>query len=310
MAKELEVIELPSVDKLFRFSSDKGKTETTVMLPTDDILESPDYPYKIRDDDEMKELIESIAENGVRLPVIARRTEDGKYEMVSGRRRQYACQRLGIKEIPTIIKELTRDEAIIFMVDSNIQRETILPSEKAFAYKIKLEALKRQGKRNDLTSCQVGTKLRTDKEIAKNSEDSARQIQRYIRLTELIKEILDLVDNKTIAFNPAVEISFLTKDEQYVLLDCMKMYEATPSQAQAIRLKKLSQEGSLTADKIEEIISEEKPNQKDTGSYKIHYEKFEKYLPRDVATVDEVENYLLKLAQDDYNRKRQKQLSR
>lgn len=285
-----------------------NKIETVVMLPTDDIVESPDYPYKIRDDEEMEELMESIKENGVRMPVIVRKNEDGKYEMVSGRRRQYACQRIGKKEIPTIIKELTKDEAIIYMVDSNIQREKILPSEKAFAYKIKMEAMKRQGQRTDLTSCQVGTKLRTDNELAKDSDDSARQIQRYIRLTELIKEILDQVDTGKVAFGPAVEISFLTKEEQYVLLDCMRMFDATPSQSQAIRLKKLSQEKSLTADKISEIMEEEKPNQKE--KYVIHYEKFEKYLPRDVVTTTEVENYLLKLAEKDYNRQHQKQYAR
>lgn len=229
--------------------------------------------------------------------------------MVSGHRRWYACKKAGIKEIPAIVKDMSYEEAVITMVDSNIMhREKILLSEKAFAYKMKMEALKQQGKRNDLTLSQVGTKLRTDEEIAKTSDDSARQIQRYIRLTYLDKGLLDLVDKGKIAFSPAVEISYLERDEQLYLLDCITKYDATPSQAQAIRLKNLSREGKLTGDKIEEIMEEEKPNQKQ--KYRIHYEKFERYLPRNIVTVQEVENFLLKCVEEHYQRKKMREKER
>ena len=228
------------------------------MIPLDKILDFPNHPYKVENNDEMQLMIESVRDGGVRYPVIVRPIEDGRYEMICGHRRKFASQFLGLKEIPAIVRELTKDEATILMVDSNIQREKVLPSEKAFAYKMKLESEKHQGKRTDLqqetTSCQVGTKLRSDEKVAENSEDSARQVQRYIRLTELIKDMLELVDIGKVAFSPAVELSYLKEDEQYILLDCINKYDSTPSQAQAIHMKKLSQEGKLTAEKIEEMI--------------------------------------------------------
>ena len=303
MAKDLK-IEIPSVDDLFKLSTNKGKAENVVMIPLNEISNFPNHPFKVERNEELEEMVESIKSGGVRQPVIVRAKENGGYEMVSGHRRKLASEIAGLKEIPAIIRELTRDEATILMVDSNIQREKVLPSEKAFAYKMKMEALKHQGKRNDLTSSQLGTKLRTDEKIANEFGESRNQIQRYIRLTELIRELLDLVDTGKIAFNPAVEISYLQQDEQYVLLDCINQYEATPSQAQAIHLKKLSQEGSLTADKISEIIEEEKPNQK--PKYQINYDRFKDYVPKNVATPKEMEDYLLECAKEHYKRIQQR----
>ena len=273
------------------------------MLPISDISNFPNHPYKVEDNEELELMKESIKEGGVKQPVIVRRKEDGGYEMISGHRRKLASEILGLKEIPAIVRDLTKDEATILMVDSNIQREKVLPSEKAFAYKMKLDALSHQGKKE--TSRQVVEKLVSADLVGKESGDSGRQVQRYIRLTELKKELLDMVDIGRIAFSPAVEISYLNKEEQCVLLSCINMYQSTPSQAQAIHLKKLSQSGNLTAEKIEEIMEEQKANQKE--KYNISYERFEKYLPRDVVTVKEVEDFLFKCVQEHHARQIQKQ---
>ena len=273
------------------------------MLPISDISNFPNHPYKVEDNEELELMKESIKEGGVKQPVIVRRKEDGGYEMISGHRRKLASEILGLKEIPAIVRDLTKDEATILMVDSNIQREKVLPSEKAFAYKMKLDALSHQGKKE--TSRQVVEKLVSADLVGKESGDSGRQVQRYIRLTELKKELLDMVDIGRIAFSPAVEISYLNKEEQCVLLSCINMYQSTPSQAQAIHLKKLSQSGNLTAEKIEEIMEEQKANQKE--KYNINYERFEKYLPRDVVTVKEVEDFLFKCVQEHHARQIQKQ---
>ena len=297
---------LPSVDELFKFSTNKGKTESVVMLPISEISNFPNHPYKIEKNEEMENLIESVRDGGVKQPVIVRRDENGNYEMVSGHRRKFASEVLGIQEIPAIIRDLTKDEATILMVDSNIQREKVLPSEKAFAYKMKMEAISHQGKKE--TSRQVGEKLISADLVGNESGESGRQVQRYIRLTELIKELLDMVDIGKISFNPAVEISYLKKEEQYMLVNSIKMYDATPSQAQAIYLKKLSQAGTLSVDKIEAVMQEEKPNQKE--KYSIHYERFEKYIPRDIATPKEVEDFLFKCVEEHYNRQRQRAMSR
>ena len=307
MAKDLK-IEIPSVDDLFKLSTNKGKAENVVMIPLNEISNFPNHPFKVERNEELEEMVESIKNGGVRQPVIVRAKEDGGYEMVSGHRRKLASEIAGLKEIPAIIRELTRDEATILMVDSNIQRERVLPSEKAFAYKMKLEAQKHQGKRNDLTSTQVVSKLRSNEILGNEMGESREQVRRYIRLTELIKELLDLVDTGKIAFNPAVEISYLQQDEQYVLLDCINQYEATPSQAQAIHLKKLSQEGSLTADKISEIIEEEKPNQK--PKYQINYDRFKDYVPKNVATPKEMEDYLFECVKEHYKRIQQRKRDR
>ncbi len=278
------------------------------MIPLDKISDFPNHPYKVENNDEMQLMIESVRDGGVRYPAIVRPKEDGGYEMICGHRRKFASQFLGLKEIPAIIRDLSRDEATILMVDSNIQREKVLPSEKAFAYKMKLEAMNHQGKRTDLTSGQVEQKLekKTSRDIlAEQSSDSSATIRRYIRLTELIKDMLELVDIGKVAFSPAVEISYLKEDEQYVLLDCINKYDSTPSQAQAIHMKKLSQDGKLTAEKIEDIMEEEKPNQK--PKYKISYDRFEKYLPRDVVTEKEVEDFLFTCVEEHHKRQIQKQ---
>lgn len=299
---------MPNVDELFKLSTNNGKAETVVMLDPNKISDFPNHPFRIENNEEMEKMIESIRQIGIKLPVLVRPKKDGNYEMVSGHRRNFAAKKAGLNEIPAIIREMTDEEAIVIMVDSNIQREKILISEKAFAYKMKMEALKKQGKRNDLTSCQVGAKLRADEKIAEHSDDSARQVQRYIRLTELIKELLDMVDIGKISFNPAVEISYLSKEEQYMLLDCIKRYDATPSQSQAIFLKKLSQENKLTTEKMEEIMQEEKPNQK--LKYEINYGRFEKYLPRNIVTKKEVEDFLFKCVEEHYRRIKQREMIR
>lgn len=299
---------MPNVDELFKLSTNNGKAETVVMLDPNKISDFPNHPFRIENNEEMEKMIESIRQIGVKLPVLVRPKKDGNYEMVSGHRRNFAAKKAGLNEIPAIIREMTDEEAIVIMVDSNIQREKILISEKAFAYKMKMEALKKQGKRNDLTSCQVGAKLRADEKIAEHSDDSARQVQRYIRLTELIKELLDMVDIGKISFNPAVEISYLSKEEQYMLLDCIKRYDATPSQSQAIFLKKLSQENKVTTEKMEEIMQEEKPNQK--LKYEINYGRFEKYLPRNIVTKKEVEDFLFKCVEEHYRRIKQREMIR
>ena len=301
MARDLK-IEIPSVDELFNLSTNKGKAENVVMIPLNKISNFPNHPFKVEKNEELQEMVESISNGGVRQPVIVRTKEDGEYEMVSGHRRKLSSEIAGLKEIPAIIRELTRDEAIILMVDSNIQREKVLPSEKAFAYKMKMEALSHQGKKE--TSRQVVEKLISADRVGLENGESGRQVQRYIRLTELIKELSDLVDIGKISFNPAVEISYLQQDEQYVLLDCINKYESTPSQAQAIHLKKLSQEKSLTADKILEIMEEEKPNQK--LKYQINYDRFKDYVPKNVATPKEMEDYLLECAKEHYKRIQQR----
>ena len=298
---------LPSADDLFKFSRNKGKTEAVVIVSTSDISDNPNNPFKVRDDEKMMETVASVKKNGVIYPAIIRPKADGGYEMVAGHRRKRACELANINEMPCIIRDLTDDEAIIVMVDSNVQREEILPSERAFAYKLKLDAIKRQGKRVDLTSTPVGEKLSIDI-IAEEFGQSREQVRRYIRLTELNKNILQMVDDKKIALRPAVEISYLTKDEQYLLLDAMQLNEATPSESQAKRMRELSKEGKLTQDKIDEIMLEEKPNQKE--KYSIHYERFEKYIPRDIATPKEVEDFLLRCVEEHYNRQRQRAMSR
>lgn len=254
----------------------------------------------------MDNMVESIKAIGVKEPILVRPKQNGGYEMVAGHRRNYATKKAGLNGIPAIVREMTDEEATIIMVDSNIQREKILPSEKAYAYKMKMEALSHQGKKE--TSRQVGEKLISADVVGKDNGESGRQVQRYIRLTELIQELLDMVDIGKISFSPAVEISYLTKEEQYLLLDCINRYDATPSQAQAIYLKKLSKEGKLTTDKLEEIMEEEKPNQK--LKYKINYDRFEKYLPRNAVTEKEVEDFIFKCVEEHYKREKRREMSR
>lgn len=254
----------------------------------------------------MKKLSKSIEEYGVLVPVLVRPKQDGKYEMISGHRRKKASELANKDSIPCIVRELTDDEATIIMVDSNMQREHILPSEKAFAYKLKLEALNSQGKRNDLTLSPMDTKLDSAEKLGKEFDDSRATVFRYIRLTELIPKILDMVDSERIAFRPAVEISYLTKEEQKILLNCMKYFDCTPSLSQAIQLKELSRKKELTKDIINSLISTEKPNQKEM--YKFHVDRLRNLLPRNLDDQSR-EDYVVKAIKfyNDYQRKKLKE---
>ena len=252
----------------------------------------------------MENLVESIKENGVLNPILVRPTKDNKFEIISGHRRKRAVELADIGEIPCIVRELTDDEATILMVDSNLQREEILPSEKAFAYKMKMEAMGRQGKRTDLTSTPLVEKLRTNEQLAVEVGESREQIRRYIRLTNLIPEILQMVDEKKIAFRPAVEISYLSEDNQYVLLDVMQFSDITPSLAQAIHMKKLEQEGKLDTEKIEDLMSQEKPNQ--VEKLKFNAERFESVFPKNIKTNQEKEDFLYMCVEEHNQRERAK----
>ena len=249
------------------------------------------HPYKVRDDEAMRDMVESIKQYGVLSPAIARPMPDGGYELVSGHRRKRACELAGLDAMPVIVRELDDDAAAILVVDSNLQREDLLPSERAFAYKLKLEALRHQGERSDLTSSQVGTKLRADEIIAEQDGSSRNQIQRYIRLTELIPQLLDMVDERKIAFNPAYELSFLTKDEQTMLLDAMDSEQATPSLSQAQRLKQFSQRGELDAAVMRAIMSEEK---KEVERVTLKGDTLRKYFPASY-TPKRMEETIIKL---------------
>ena len=250
------------------------------------------HPYKVQDNEEMDALAESIKAHGVVSPIIVRPLENtaDEYEIISGHRRVMASRKAGITEVPALVVSLDRNAAAIVLVDSNLHREHILPSEKAFAYKMKAEALEHQGWKSDLTSCQVGTKLRTDEQIAADANDSARQVQRYIRLTKLIPEILQYVDEGRISFTPAVELSYLNEQEQYDLLEQMELNDCTPSLSQACRFKKMSQEDGLTPESIAEIMSEEKANQREM--FKVPMERIRQYVPN--ANAKQAEDFVLK----------------
>ena len=265
------------------FMTDKERVEARLPkiydIPIELIDDFPEHPFKVRMDEDMEQLIASIKEQGLITPVILRPKEKGRYEMVSGHRRKEACLRAGLAWIKAEVREITHDEAIIVMVDSNLQRSVILPSEKAFSYKMRLEALKRQGKRTDLTSCPVGT--RSNQQVGKDTGDSARQVARYVRLTELVSNLLDLVDNGKVSFRPAVELSYLTPEEQETVYEQIIYNECLPSHAQAIRMRNLSKDGILTDAVIRKIMKEEKPNQVD----KIHipYSEIRQYIPRGIS---------------------------
>ncbi len=250
-------------------SKDEPKKEKVRVIPLEYIDEFPGHPFKVLDDESMQKLMNSIEEIGVQSPIVARIKEDQRYEIISGHRRVHACRRLGLKLIPAIVRDLSRDEAIIAMVDANLQREHILPSEKAAAYKMKMDAMKRRaGRPSKENVSPLGTNLRTDEIIAQEAGESRNQVQRYIRLNELVPELLEMVDRESIAFRPAVELSYLSEDEQRNLVETIDSEEATPSLSQAIRMKKLSQEGKLDMDKIFSIMTEEKPNQAETVKFK------------------------------------------
>lgn len=269
-------LQMNSLDELFSSQEerDDAKLERVKEIPLTELHPFKDHPFKIQNDDEMKRLMESIQKFGTLTPALARPLPEGGYELISGHRRLAACQVLGIETMPVIIREMSDDEAVIAMVDANLQREHILPSEKAFAYKMKLDAIKHQG----VTSAQVGQKLLSVEKVAEDAGESRNQVKRYIRLTYLIPELLEMVDDGKIAFNPAVEISYLEQSEQRVLLNAMELNDCTPSHAQAIRLKKLSQEGVLQDQTIYDILAEQKPNQQE--QYKFKREDIRKYFPK------------------------------
>ena len=301
MARNRETkIELTAYDDLFQ--TDESRAEAALSkirdIPLSEIDEFPDHPFKVLMDEDMEQLVESIKRNGVMTPATVRLKEDGRYELISGHRRKKACELAGLETLKCEVKDLTRDEAIIVMVESNLQRSVILPSEKAFAYKMRLEAMDRQGKRNDLTSTPLVSKSRSNEELADKVGESREQIRRFIRLTELVPEILQMVDERQIAFRPAVEISYLAEGQQYTLLEAMSYNDATPSLAQAIKMKKFSQDGKLTDEVIQSIMEEEKPNQKEKPVFRD--ERITKLIPKSVPKGQEAD-FVVK-ALEFYNR--------
>ena len=304
-------IELTAYDDLFE--TDQSREEANLSkirdIPLAEIDEFPDHPFKVLMDEDMEQLVDSIKRSGVMTPATVRMKEDGRYELISGHRRKKACELAGLETLKCEVKELTRDEAIIVMVESNLQRTTILPSEKAFAYKMRLEAMNRQGERSDLTSSPLDNKLKgttSAQQISQKSGDSQPQIYRYIRLTELVPEILQMVDERQIAFRPAVELSYLTEGQQYTLLEAMEYSDATPSLAQAIKMKKFMQEGKLTNEVIQSIMQEEKPNQKEKPAFKD--ERITNLIPKSIQRGQETD-FVVK-ALEFYNRHLQRSKDR
>ena len=296
------------------FSTDESRAEAqlekVVTLNPADISDFPNHPFKVKQDEAMAEMVDSVKQYGVLVPALVRPKADGGYEMVAGHRRKCAAMLAGITEMPCIIRNLTDDEATIIMVDSNLQRETILPSEKAFAYKMKLEAMKRQGQRSDLTSAPLEPKLkgsRSNEELAASSPDSRSQIQRYIRLTELIPPVLDMVDSGKIAFRPAVELSYLSKEQQQSLYDTMECEDCTPSLAQAIKMKEFSRDGKLTEEVILSIMQEEKPNQRE--QFKMPKERISKYFAPGTPA-QKIEDTIVKALELYRRRERQRDMER
>jgi ParB family chromosome partitioning protein len=304
-------MELPkiSLDDLFTTQTERDAEEYVIPIPLKEIDNFPNHPYKVVDNEKMQELCESIKEHGVSQPVIVRKKADGRYEMISGHRRKRASELAGKENILAIVKNLTDEEATILMVDSNEnQREEILPSEKAFAYKMKLEAMNKQAGRpkNNLTP--LVSDKRTNEIVGEQNGESREQVRRYIRLTELIPEILDMVDEKRIAFRPAVEISYLSEENQYVLLDIMQFSDITPSLAQAIHMKKLQQENKLDTEKLEDIMSQEKANQ--IEKLKFNAERFESVFPKNIVSNQQKEDFVFMCVQEHNQRERAKKMAR
>ena len=305
MARSRETkIELTAYDDLFQTDESREEEKLSKIrdIPISEIDEFPDHPFKVLMDEDMEQLVESIKRNGVMTPATVRLKEDGRYELISGHRRKKACELAGLETLKCEVKELTRDEAIIVMVESNLQRSVILPSEKAFAYKMRLEAMNRQAGRpskDNLTP--MGSDLdttRTNEKLGKEVGESREQIRRYIRLTELVPEILQMVDERQIAFRPAVEVSYLTEEQQYTLLEAMEYNDATPSLAQAIKMKKYNQDGKLNSEVIQSIMEEEKPNQKEKPAFRD--ERITKLIPKTVPRGQETD-FVVK-ALEFYNR--------
>mgnify|MGYP002801136837 FL=1 len=302
-------IELTAYDDLFQTDESRAEAKLSKIrdIPISQIDEFPDHPFKVLMDEDMQQLVESIKRNGIMTPATVRLKEDGRYELVSGHRRKKACELAGLETLKCEVKELTRDEAIIVMVESNLQRSTILPSEKAFAYKMRLEAMKRQAgrppKENVSPLATNLSKGRSDVELGELVGESKDQIRRFIRLTELVPEILQMVDDRQIAFRPAVEISYLTEEQQYTLLEAMSYNDATPSLAQAIKMKKFMQDGKLTDEVIQSIMEEEKPNQREKPVFRD--ERITKLIPKSVPKGQEAD-FVVK-ALEFYNRHLQRQ---
>ena len=298
-------ISLTSYDDLFETDESREdlKRERLMEIPISQICDFPDHPYKVKDDESMMELVESIRTRGLIQPVLVRPLENGKYEMVSGHRRKRAFELANIEKIPARVMELTRDEAILSMVDSNLQRDEILPSEKAKAYKMRLEAMKRQGQRTDLTSDPSGQKLRSNAELASQVNESETQIKRYIRLNELIEPLFNLVDEKLIAMRPAVEISYLSKDAQKWIFEAIEYNDCTPSHAQTLRMRKFADQGKLSKDVIDTIMDEEKPNQKEKSPFRD--DRITSHIPKNVPKEKHCE-FVIK-AVDYYSRVLQRQ---
>lgn len=302
---------LTGYDELFMNDAERkeNKLPRIYDIPLSEIDDFPDHPFKVKLDEDMDQLVQSIKERGIITPVTLRPKEDGRYEIVSGHRRKKACELAGFDTVKAEVREMTRDEAIILMVESNLQRSVILPSEKAFSYKMRLEAMNRQGQRTDLTCSPVGNKLpgvKSSTVMAEEVGESKNTIFRYIRLTELIPELLDLVDEGRIAFRPAVELSYLQKEEQGALLEQISYADATPSLAQAIKLKRFSQDGKLNNEVIESIMSEEKPNQRE--KINIKYTEARRFIPASIP-YEKIGEYILK-ALEYYHRYQERQKSR
>lgn len=307
MKSSAKNIRLPSVDDLFSTEESRAdeQREKVQEIPLSELHPFPNHPFKVVDDERMLDTADSIREHGVLVPAIACPRADGGYELIAGHRRKRGCELAGLDTMPVIVRNLDDDASTIIMVDSNIQRESLLPSERAFAYKMKLEALNHQGKRAGLTSSQLGTKLmRTDEILAEQSGTSRNQVQRYIRLTELVPNLLDMVDAKKIAFNPAVELSYLKSEEQTALMEAMDSEQATPSLSQAQRLKRFSQEGTLSPDMMRAILSEEK--KADMDRVTLTGDTLRKYFPRSY-TPRQMEQTILKLLEGWHRRRQQSQ---
>ena len=318
MTEQKPKMKLPTLDDYLMPNGEIkiDKDDTLVDIHIKLIKDFPNHPFKVKDDEKMNDLVESVKERGVLYPLLVRPRDDGTYELISGHRRKRAAQKLNIDSVKCIVKDLSDDEATILMVDSNIQREEVLPSEKAFAYKMKLEALKHQGKRTDLeedtTSAPMEQKLNYEntsrQQLADESNESREQIRRYIRLTYLIPELLNLVDEKRIAFRPAVDISYLPEDFQIVILNDIEYDDISPSVAQAVKLKKMAQEGTLTLEKVEELMAKEKPNQKEYT--KISTDRLNKYIPESIKRRGDIEDFVIKCVEDYVKRQKNKEMSR
>ena len=315
MSELKQKMKIPTIDDYLMPNGEVkvNENDTLINIPLKLIKDFPNHPFKVRDDEKMQDLIESVKERGVLYPLLVRPKEDGTYELISGHRRKRAAQKLNIDNVKCIVKDLTDDEATILMVDSNIQREEILPSEKAFAYKMKLEAMKHQGKKIDIeiedeTSRPLVEKSVSADLVGNEVGESGRNIQRYIRLTYLIPELLEEVDNKRIAFRPAVDISYLPEDYQYVILNTLQYDEISPSVAQAVKLKKMAQEGSLTVEKVEELMAKEKPNQREYT--KLSTDRLNKDIPENVKRRGDIEDFVIKCVEDYVKRQRNKEMSR